>query len=135
MYLNKNDKVLKWQSRSGLINGMLKPTSNGSLNRLAKMVNKINGINNINSINKINRINRFKEGKYLAYNYLSSKRLRALAKTFADCIPKGKFLPAEIQGFLLICKKEPQQALKQVDEWKNTMLEAKEKKAKVVNMQ
>ena len=75
---------------------MLKPTSNSSLNGSAEMVNGINRINNINSINKINRVSGFKEGKHLAYNYLSSKTLRALANTFANYIPKGKFLPAKI---------------------------------------
>ena len=75
---------------------MLKPTLNSSLNRLAEMVNGINGINNINGINKINGVSGFKGGKYLAYNYLSSKTLRALADTFANCIPKGKFLLAKI---------------------------------------
>ena len=60
------------------------------------MVNGINGINNINGINKINGVSGFKGGKYLAYNYLSSKTLRALANAFANCIPKGKFSPAKI---------------------------------------
>jgi len=75
---------------------MLKPILNSSLNRLAEIVNRINRINNINSINKINGVNGFKGGKYLAYNYLSSKRLRALAKAFANYISKGKFSPAKI---------------------------------------
>ena len=75
---------------------MLKPTLNSSLNRLVEMVNRINRINNINSSNEINRVSGFKGGKYLAYNYLSSKTLRALADAFADRIPKGKFLLAKI---------------------------------------
>jgi len=60
------------------------------------MVNGINRINNINGINEINRVSGFKGGKYLAYNYLSSKTLRALANTFVNCILKGKFSLAEI---------------------------------------
>ena len=96
MYLNKNDKVPKRRSRSGLINGVLKPTSNGSLNGSAEMVNGANGINSINGINEINGVSGFKGGKYLAYNYLSSKTLRALADAFANRIPKGKFSLAEI---------------------------------------
>jgi len=75
---------------------VLKPTLNGSLNGSAEMVNRINGINNINGINEINRVSGFKGGKHLAYNYLSSKTLRALADAFADRIPKGKFSPAKI---------------------------------------
>jgi hypothetical protein len=63
---------------------VLKPTLNSSLNRLAEIVNGINGINNINGINKINGVSGFKGGKYLAYNYLSSKTLRVLANAFAD---------------------------------------------------
>ena len=60
------------------------------------MVNRINRINNINSSNEINRVSGFKGGKYLAYNYFSSKTLKALANAFANCIPKGKFLLAKI---------------------------------------
>jgi len=75
---------------------VLKPTLNSSLNGLAEILNGINRIKNINGINEINGVSGFKGGKYLAYNYLSSERLRALADAFADCIPKGKFLPAEI---------------------------------------
>ena len=66
---------------------------------------------------------------------MNPERLKALAETFADHIPEGKFSPAEIQGFLLTRKKEPQRALEQVDEWKDAVLEAKEKKAKVVGVQ
>jgi len=75
---------------------VLKPILNGSFNRLVEIVNRINGINNINGINEINGVNGFKGGKYLAYNYLFSKRLRALAEAFADYIPKGKFLSTKI---------------------------------------
>ena len=69
---------------------------------LAKMVNGINRINNTNGINKINGANGVKGRKYLASSDLAitgtinPKRLKALAKTFADYIPKGKFLPAKI---------------------------------------
>ncbi|XTI90774.1 hypothetical protein V2W45_1493874 [Cenococcum geophilum] len=81
---------------------MLKPTSNSSLNGSAKIVNGINGINNTNSINEINGVNGVKGGKYLASSNpaiagtTNSKRLKALAETFADYIPKGKFLLAKI---------------------------------------
>ena len=98
----ENNKVLKQRSRPSLINGVLKPTLNSSLNRLAKIVNGINRINNTNSINKINGVNGVKGGKYLASSDLaiagtiSPKRLRVLAKAFASYIPKGKFLPAKI---------------------------------------
>jgi len=74
---------------------VLKPILNSSLNGSA-IVNRINRINNINSINKINGVNGVNGGKYLAYNYLFNKRLRALAKAFANYIPKNKFLPAKI---------------------------------------
>ena len=75
---------------------MLKPTLNSSLNGSAEIVNGINRINNINGINKINGVSGFKGGKHLAYNYLFSKTLRALADAFANRIPEGKFLLAEI---------------------------------------
>ena len=75
---------------------MLKPILNSSFNRLVEIVNRINRINNINNINKINGVNGFKEGKYLVYNYLSSKRLKALAEAFINHIFKGKFSPTKI---------------------------------------
>ncbi|XTI87025.1 P-loop containing nucleoside triphosphate hydrolase protein [Cenococcum geophilum] len=141
MYSNENDKAPKRRSRPGLMNGVLKPASNGSLNGSAKMVNGINGINNTNGINEINGVNGVNGGKHLASSdpamagTMNPERLKALAETFADHIPEGRFSPAEIQGFLLTRKKEPQRALEQVDEWKDAVLEAKEKKAKVVGVQ
>lgn len=123
------------------MDGLLNTTSNGSLNGSAKMVNGINGINNTNGINEINGVNGVKGGKYLASSdpamagTMSPERLRALAEAFAGHIPEGKFSPAEIQGFLLTRKKEPQRALEQVEEWKDVVLKAKEKKAKVVGVQ
>ncbi|XTI86142.1 P-loop containing nucleoside triphosphate hydrolase protein [Cenococcum geophilum] len=97
-----NNKIPKRRSRLSLINGVLKPAFNSSLNKSAKIVNGINSINNTNSINEINGVNGVKGGKYLAFSDLAiagttnPKRLKALAKTFANYIPKGKFLPAEI---------------------------------------
>ncbi|EKG19064.1 ATPase AAA+ type core [Macrophomina phaseolina MS6] len=66
---------------------------------------------------------------------LSRDELRHLADEFAAQIPEGKLSPAEIQNFLLTRKKDPERALKEVEEWSQALLEAKEKKAKVVRVQ
>ncbi|MCJ1473563.1 hypothetical protein MMC13_002214 [Lambiella insularis] len=53
-----------------------------------------------------------------------------IAAKFADLLPEDKFTPAEIQGFLLTRKKEPQRALDEVVHWRDQTLEAKAAKAK-----
>jgi len=65
----------------------------------------------------------------------ASLNLQHLGKVFAESLPEGKFSPAEIQGFLLTRKKEPEKALAEVKKWRDALLEAKEKKAKVVPVQ
>ena len=44
-----------------------------------------------------------------------------------------KFSPAEIQGFLLMRKKEPVKALKEVATWRNVMLEAKDEGSSLID--
>ena len=57
----------------------------------------------------------------------SPDSIEAIAAQFADRLPENVFTPAEIQGFLLTRKKEPRQALEEVDVWKKAVLEAREK--------
>ena len=59
-----------------------------------------------------------------------TRPLEDIAKDFADCLPDGIFTPAEIQGFLLTQKKEPEKALKEVGAWRDKTLEAKAAKSK-----
>ena len=66
---------------------------------------------------------------------LSKDELRRMANEFSESLPEGKLSPAEVQNFLLTRKKEPERALKEVDEWYKAVLEAKESKAKVVRVQ
>ncbi|KAL1632593.1 hypothetical protein SLS56_003492 [Neofusicoccum ribis] len=66
---------------------------------------------------------------------LSKEELRGLAVKFAERLPEGKLSPAEIQNFLLTRKKEPGRAVEEVDAWSEALLEAKERKEKVVRVQ
>ncbi|KAL9107473.1 MAG: hypothetical protein Q9227_007670 [Pyrenula ochraceoflavens] len=53
--------------------------------------------------------------------------LDALADDFARLVPSGAFSPAEIQGFLLTRKKEPQRAVAEVAGWCDGLLKSAEK--------
>jgi chaperone BCS1 len=53
----------------------------------------------------------------------SEKEISALAEVFADAVPSEKYTPAEIQGYLLQHKTDPQGAIDGVQTW----MESKEK--------
>ena len=61
-----------------------------------------------------------------------ARPLEDIAKDFAECLPEGVLTPAEIQGFLLTQKKEPEKALKEVGVWLEKTLEAKAAKNKAI---
>ena len=61
-----------------------------------------------------------------------SDDLEKIAAEFASKLPDGEFTPAEIQGFLLMRKKDPRKALEEVEGWRDKMKEAKAAKSKVV---
>jgi chaperone BCS1 len=63
------------------------------------------------------------------------KTLEEMAQKFAKQLPSDKFSPAEIQGYLLIRKKNPQRALDDVEKWRDEMLESKKKRKKLVGAQ
>ncbi|KAF2827121.1 mitochondrial chaperone bcs1 [Ophiobolus disseminans] len=65
---------------------------------------------------------------------LPAERLTEMSKQFADQLPEATFSPAEIQGYLLMKKTDPEGALAGVTEWKAAMLEAKKKGKKVVEV-
>jgi chaperone BCS1 len=56
-------------------------------------------------------------------------KLTEIAQQFADALPEV-FSPAEIQGYLLMHKTEPEKAIEEVGNWKDETLEAKKKKKK-----
>ena len=58
--------------------------------------------------------------------------IESIAQQFSDTLPEDVFTPAEIQGFLLTRKKEPLRALREVADWRDALIAAKEKKAKTV---
>jgi chaperone BCS1 len=59
------------------------------------------------------------------------ERVRQLADTFSERIPANRFTPAEIQGYLMSYKGQPEKALSNIDQWvlEKTKVE-REKKAK-----
>ena len=56
--------------------------------------------------------------------------LEALAINFADALPEDTLTPAEVQGFLLQHKRDPERAVREVAAWRDRVLEAKAGKAK-----
>ncbi|KAL9129232.1 MAG: hypothetical protein Q9217_002273 [Psora testacea] len=58
----------------------------------------------------------------------AESQLEEIATEFADIIPEDAFTPAEIQGFLLTRKKEPNKALAEVAAWRDALLTAKREK-------
>ncbi|KAI9892433.1 MAG: hypothetical protein M1814_001390 [Vezdaea aestivalis] len=66
---------------------------------------------------------------------LSQGELRAVARKFASLLPDCKFSPAEIQGFLLTRKTDPHKALDEVERWRDSLLENKATRSKVLAVQ
>ena len=71
----------------------------------------------------------------LATAYMPLPELRKIASQFADTIPDHKFSPAEVQGFLLTRKTDPHKALAEVGKWRDSLLENKASKTKVLAVQ
>ncbi|KAF2436886.1 P-loop containing nucleoside triphosphate hydrolase protein [Tothia fuscella] len=79
-------------------------------------------------------------GKLLTNNHkigeaYTRDEIEELADKFADLVPEGKFSPAEVQNFLITRKKDPQRAMDDVALWRDQLLEAKERKSKIVFVQ
>lgn len=62
----------------------------------------------------------------------SEKRsfLRSLSEQFATAVPEYEFSTAELQGFLLSCKQDPERAVKQVAKWVEDEINEKATRAK-----
>lgn len=58
----------------------------------------------------------------------SDSEIVSKAENFASKVPSGKFTPAEIQGYLLKYKNDPDAAIDQVAGWVSSVLEEREKK-------
>lgn len=69
-----------------------------------------------------------------AFATLPAEQLDSMAKTFADSLPENALSPAEIQGYLLMRKADPQAALDGVATWRDGMLEARRKGRKVLDV-
>jgi chaperone BCS1 len=68
-------------------------------------------------------------------NITDPEALQEMARKFAEQLPADKFSPAEIQGYLLMRKKDPQRALNDVEKWRDEILESKKKSKKLVGAQ
>jgi chaperone BCS1 len=60
-----------------------------------------------------------------AFDTHSKEEIAALASKFADAIPVGEFTPAEIQGHLLLHKKNPMHAIEDAELWVEGIREKK----------
>lgn len=58
----------------------------------------------------------------------SDSEVASKAADFASNIPKGTFTPAEIQGYLLKYKNDPDAAIERVADWASSAIEEREKK-------
>jgi chaperone BCS1 len=63
------------------------------------------------------------------------EKLKGMADEFAREIPEAEFSPAEIQGFLLMRRKEPSRALREVGVWRDEMVRKRESGRKVLSVQ
>lgn len=59
----------------------------------------------------------------LFFDSHSKEEIAVLAEKFADAIPAGEFTPAEIQGHLLLHKKNPMHALEDAEHWVQSVRE------------
>ncbi len=112
-------------------------TANGSVHANGKPTHKRG--NSEVKVNGVAKERRTDSGVSLAPwrvppHSFSTAQLEALADQFAALLPEKTLSPAEVQGFLLTRKREPARALEQVGEWRDALLEAKERKAKVVDV-
>jgi chaperone BCS1 len=58
--------------------------------------------------------------------------LEQLADEFTLQVPADTFSPAEVQNFLILRKKDPWQAVRDVEAWRDQLVSAKERNSKVV---
>ncbi|KAM3497895.1 hypothetical protein MY10362_008766 [Beauveria mimosiformis] len=66
---------------------------------------------------------------------IDADQLTEIASQFAELIPAEEFSPAEIQGFLLMRKKSPRKALKDVWPWVEATLKRKKNQSKIAIIQ
>ncbi|KAG9690187.1 P-loop containing nucleoside triphosphate hydrolase protein, partial [Aureobasidium melanogenum] len=53
---------------------------------------------------------------------LTQDELEALSTRFAEKLPEGKFAPSDVQGYLLLYRKKPREAVDQVEAWRDAKL-------------
>lgn len=68
---------------------------------------------------------------YMPTDFPSRKEILELASRFSDLVPEGHFTPAEIQGLLLLYKKNPHAALASTPSWVERKLVGREVKSEI----
>ncbi|KAH6621876.1 P-loop containing nucleoside triphosphate hydrolase protein [Boeremia exigua] len=63
------------------------------------------------------------------------EELKDMAEKFTAQLPADSLSPAEIQGYLLMRKKDPQRALDDLERWRDDLMESKKKGKKLVGAQ
>lgn len=61
--------------------------------------------------------------------------LEKMAQEFAEKLPEGELSPAEVQGYLLRRKKEPERAVREVEGWWEEVGRGKRRGKKLVGAQ
>lgn len=68
---------------------------------------------------------------YMPTDFPSRKEILELSRQFSDLVPEGCFTPAEIQGLLLLHKKNPHTALAMTPAWVEKKLAGKQVKTEI----
>ena len=53
---------------------------------------------------------------------LTKDELEGLSVRFADELPEGRFAPSDVQGYLLLYRKKPREAVDKVGVWRDAKL-------------
>lgn len=75
---------------------------------------------------EINEPNKQHSGESKKASKSNSEQIRKLAKSFAAATPENSLSPAQVQGYLLNHKKEPEAAVEGVQAWAEKMLSSKQ---------
>lgn len=75
----------------------------------------------------------FNEQKKSNQKYHKEDHLQSMAAEFADILPHSVFTPAEVQGFLLMRRKNPRKAIEDAPNWREALLAAREAGKNVIN--
>jgi chaperone BCS1 len=122
IYVTMESDVTRISGVPGFNNGSAKSTTDNILSNIKKTLGEID-----QKSNGVNGTTEKKDKKEELQDHLQSLRSRIseLAAEFAAVVPAGEFTAAEIQGYLLNHKEEPETAIEAAPEWVQATLEKK----------